>query len=135
PYARGHGMLTPPGTQNFGPHTAPSLPQPPAAAAAQRVAPQPGPVPGDAGASTRRIDDGGIGGAGREFHLANGFTGRADHVFGYGNAGGRFYVGDWGGDGTDTLADRLGNVLDFRATNRRGGAPEVVRHGQAGARL
>ncbi|HLT84961.1 MAG TPA: CAP domain-containing protein [Phototrophicaceae bacterium] len=134
-YARGNGMVIPYGTQNFGTYTGRSLTQTPAAAAAQRVAPQPGPVPGDDGASTRRIDDGGIGGAGREFHLANGFTGRADHVFGYGNAGGRFYVGDWDGDGTDTLAYRIGNVFYFRSTNSSGGATQVVSYGRPGDRV
>ena len=99
-------------------------------------APAPRPtIPGDDGSSTRSIDDGGVGGTGREYHLSNSFTGAADRVLQYGNRAGRVYVGDWDGDGTDTLAYRIGKTFYIRDANSTGGPTRVINYGRAGDRV
>jgi len=92
-------------------------------------------IPADDGSSTRTIDDGGIGGTGNEFHLANRYTGNPNYVFRYGNTGGRFYVGDWDGDGRDTLAYRIGNTFYIRNSNSAGRPHQVIRYGKPGDRV
>ncbi len=97
-------------------------------------APQPT-IPGDDGSSTRSVDDGGIGGTGSEYHLSDSLTGTADHVFRYGNPAGRVYVGDWDGDGTDTLAYRIGKTFYIRDDNSAGKPTRVINYGRAGDRV
>ncbi len=90
------------------------------------------PVPPEDGASTRDIVDGGIGGTGNVYHLADNFSGNARYVFQYGNHGGRSYVGDWDGDGRDTLAYRVGKTFYIRDSNSAGSPTQVIDYGRAG---
>ncbi|SFL73919.1 hypothetical protein SAMN04488085_116106, partial [Geodermatophilus ruber] len=53
---------------------------------------------------------GAVGGSGAEYFLNDSFTGTANTVFSYGDPGDTVLVGDWNGDGTDTLAVRRGNT-------------------------
>ena len=115
-YARGGGILIPYGTQNFGDYSGRTLTQ-------TRALP----------ADTAQIDDGGTGGSGAEYHL--GYGGTAEHIFRYGNAGCRTYVGDWDGDGTDTLVSRVGNTFHVRDSNSSGNATRVVTYGRPGDRV
>src|SRR5690606_33919346 len=75
-------------------------------------------IPGDDGSSTARIDDGGIGGTGNQYFLNDAFGPVANTVFTYANRTGRVYVGDWDGDGVDTLAYRIGSTFYPRHPTR-----------------
>ncbi|WP_127129376.1 N-acetylmuramoyl-L-alanine amidase [Georgenia sp. SYP-B2076] len=66
------------------------------------------------------------------FYLNNAFTGRADIAFDYGNANDTFLVGDWNGDGVDTLAIRRGNTFYVRNSNTTGAADTVFSYGNPG---
>ena len=92
-------------------------------------------IPDDDGSSTARIDDGGIGGTGNQYFLNDSFGPIADTVFTYANRNGRVYVGDWNGDGTDTLAYRIGNTFYVRNSNTAGDAHQVFSYGRAGDRV
>lgn len=111
------------GTQNFATYnTPPKETTPPA-------------IPGDNGSSTRNIDDGGIGGTGNQYFLNDTFSANANTVFRYGNAGGRVYVGDWDGDGKDTLAYRIGSTFYIRNSNSAGSPHTVIHYGRPGDRV
>ncbi|WP_413452957.1 CAP domain-containing protein [Georgenia phoenicis] len=117
--------LVPYGTQNFAKYESKSLtttPRPAAQLAAQASARQ-------------STDDGGIGGTGKEFHLADNLTGPANHIFQYGYPNERFYVGDWNGDGVDTLAYRVGATFFIRDSNSSGSPTRVVTYGRPGDRV
>jgi predicted extracellular nuclease len=61
---------------------------------------------------------------GRGFYLNDGWDGQADHEFSFGRRGDTVLVGDWDGDGSDTLAVRRGNAY-FLSNSLYGGAADV----------
>ncbi|MGC5616416.1 metallophosphoesterase [Georgenia sp. Z1491] len=61
---------------------------------------------------------------GRGFYLNDGWGIWADHEFSFGRPGDEVLVGDWDGDGSDTLAVRRGNAY-FLSNSLYGGAAEV----------
>src|SRR5690606_5940990 len=92
-------------------------------------------IPGHDGSRTARIDDGGIGGTGNQYFLNDAFGPVANTVFTYANRTGRVYVGDWDGDGVDTLAYRIGSTFYVRNSNSGGGAHRVFTYGRPGDRV
>src|SRR5207253_1450650 len=75
---------------------------------------------------------GAIGGGGNEYFLNDSFTGTADTVFSYGDRGDDVHVGDWDGDGTDTLAVRRGGQYFLRNSLTSGRADAVFSYGDPG---
>ncbi|MGO1740006.1 MAG: sialidase family protein [Actinomycetaceae bacterium] len=61
---------------------------------------------------------------GRGFYLNDGWDTRADHEFSYGRSGDEVLVGDWDGDGSDTLAVRRGNAY-YLTNSLYGGDADV----------
>src|SRR5690625_1956828 len=62
-----------------------------------------------------------------EWHLSNTWRGSTDAHFMYGRWADEVFIGDWDGDGRDTIAVRRGN--QFHVTNsQRGGDADVVFH-------
>ena len=116
------------GTQNFARYV-------PAGPAARKPQPPRTDIPGDDGSSTRAIDDGGIGGEGNRYFLNDTFSAYANIVFDYANPAGRSYVGDWDGDGKDTLAYRIGSTFYVRNSNSAGRADQVFSYGRPGDRV
>ncbi|WNV74827.1 hypothetical protein [Geodermatophilus sp. DSM 44513] len=92
------------------------------------VSGQPAPPP----AAPAGPDAGGIGGTGATYYLNDRFTGIADRVFGYGGPLDTVLVGDWNGDGVDTLAVRRGNVFHLRDQNTSGPADRTIAYGDPG---
>jgi uncharacterized protein YkwD len=123
------------GTQNFASYSDKDLAVTPRPRSTPAPTPPARSIPTDDGTSTSAIDDGGIGGTGHQFHLANTLSGKANAVFEYGNTGGRFYVGDWDGNGTDTLAYRIGTTFYFRGSNSAGKATQAISYGRPGDRV
>ena len=72
-----------------------------------------------------------VGGSGRSYHLTDGWNARTDRVLAYGRPEDRVYVGDWNGDGRDTLAVRRGATYYFSNTLSGGAASRVVTYGRA----
>ncbi|MGO1510333.1 MAG: glycoside hydrolase family 3 N-terminal domain-containing protein, partial [Actinomycetales bacterium] len=69
---------------------------------------------------------------GRGFYLNDGWDANAEHEFSYGRVGDEVLVGDWDGDGTDTLAVRRDNAY-FLTNSLYGGDADVeLTYGQAG---
>ncbi len=67
------------------------------------------------------------------FYVTNTLRGgTADFSFWYGRAGDEVYIGDWDGDGTDTLAVRRGNAFYIRNSLSGGEADVVLYYGRAG---
>ncbi|WP_193312872.1 peptidoglycan DD-metalloendopeptidase family protein [Georgenia subflava] len=66
------------------------------------------------------------------FFLANSFTTAADTVFDYGEYFDEFFVGDWDGDGEDTLAYRRGRSFYLRDSNFPGEPDRVIHYGRPG---
>ncbi|WP_168202718.1 hypothetical protein [Georgenia wutianyii] len=73
-----------------------------------------------------------VGGSGSEFHLSDTFSAQANTKFTYGRATDEVYVGDWDGNGTDTLALRRGATFHIRNSNSGGPADRVVTYGRPG---
>ena len=70
---------------------------------------------------------------GRRFYVSNDFGGGyADEVFTYGRSGDEVFVGDWDGNGTDTLAVRRGNTFYVTNSLRGGVADETFAYGRVG---
>ncbi len=60
-----------------------------------------------------------------EFHLSNTWRATTDRYLMYGKYADEVLIGDWDGDGRDSIAVRRGN--EFHVSNdQRGGAPDVV---------
>ncbi len=59
-----------------------------------------------------------------EFHLSNTWRGSTDLHFMYGRWADEVFIGDWDGDGVDTIAVRRGN--EFHVSNGAGGEADVV---------
>ncbi|WP_168217895.1 N-acetylmuramoyl-L-alanine amidase [Occultella kanbiaonis] len=66
------------------------------------------------------------------FYLANEFTTTADVRFRYGQRGANVYVGDWDGDGVDTVATRVNQLFYLTNTNGYSEAATVVAFGRPG---
>src|SRR5690606_28423570 len=73
-----------------------------------------------------------IGRSGSEYHLSDSFPAQANLEFAYGRAADEVYVGDWDGNGTDTLALRRGATFYIRNSTSGGSADQVVTYGRPG---
>jgi len=73
-----------------------------------------------------------VGGIGNEYFLNDSFTGTANTVFAYGDRRDEVYVGDWNGDGRDTLMIRRGSTFYVRNSNTSGTADSVFTYGDPG---
>ncbi|WP_454084924.1 ThuA domain-containing protein [Georgenia sp. Marseille-Q6866] len=67
-----------------------------------------------------------------EFHLSNTWRGTTDVHFMYGRMADEVLIGDWDGDGRDTIAVRRGNVFHVSNAQRGGDADAVFTYGRAG---
>jgi len=75
-------------------------------------------------AVTTAVDEDDVSNVGDVYHLADNSSRRAARVLTYGRPDDMVYVGDWDGDGVDTLAVRRGNR--FYITNSLSGGPADV---------
>lgn len=73
-----------------------------------------------------------IGGTGQQYFLNDRWGGDANHNFNYGRVSDKVYVGDWNGDGRDTLAVRRGRTYYFSNGLGSGRADVVLNYGRAG---
>jgi hypothetical protein len=73
-----------------------------------------------------------VGGSGSAYYLNDHFTGTANRVLRYGEPTDTVYVGDWNGDGTDTLAVRRGNTFYLKNDTTSGPADTVLAYGDPG---
>jgi hypothetical protein len=73
-----------------------------------------------------------IGGSGSTYFLNDAFSGVANRVFAYGGPRDDVLVGDWDGDGIDTLVVRRGNTFFVRDSNTVGPADRTFTYGDAG---
>ncbi|MGO1737948.1 MAG: SpaA isopeptide-forming pilin-related protein [Actinomycetaceae bacterium] len=69
---------------------------------------------------------------GRGFYLNDGWDANAEHEFSFGRVGDTVLVGDWDGDGADTLAVRRGNVYYVNNHLYGGDADVELTFGRAG---
>jgi len=67
-----------------------------------------------------------------EFHLTNGWDASTDVHFMYGRWVDEVFIGDWDGDGVDTIAVRRGNEFHVTNTLEGGDADVVFRYGRTG---
>ncbi|WP_226924753.1 multicopper oxidase family protein [Georgenia satyanarayanai] len=72
---------------------------------------------------------------GNIFHLADNGLRRTTQVLTYGRPGDEVLVGDWDGDGTDTLAVRRGSTVHVSNSLRGGQADTVLTYGRPGDEL
>ena len=79
--------------------------------------------------TTAHASGGEIGGAGAGYYLSDTFSGKATTEYSYGGAYDQVYVGDWDGNGTDTLAVRRGNQYHIRNSHTSGPADIVIHYG------
>src|SRR5690606_23645392 len=70
-----------------------------------------------------------------QFHLSNDWRGTTDEVFRYGRTGDEVLIGDWDGDGVDTIAVRRGNVIHVSGGHRGGDAARTFTYGRPGDTL
>ncbi len=70
--------------------------------------------------------------SGRHYYLNDSWSGSANHSFPYGLETDRVYVGDWDGNGTDTLVVRRGSTYHFNNRLTAGKAAAVVNYGTPG---
>ncbi|WP_454086145.1 gamma-glutamyltransferase [Georgenia sp. Marseille-Q6866] len=70
-----------------------------------------------------------------QFHLSNDWRGTTDEVFRYGRTGDEVLIGDWDGDGVDTIAVRRGNVVHVSGGHRGGDAARTFTYGRPGDTL
>src|SRR5690554_2916991 len=73
-----------------------------------------------------------LSGYGDRYRLTNGWSGETDQSFIYGRPNDRVYVGNWDGEGPDTLAVRRGFTYYFKNSLSGGEADEVVMYGRDG---
>ncbi|PYG00594.1 Glycosyl hydrolases family 2, sugar binding domain [Georgenia satyanarayanai] len=69
---------------------------------------------------------------GAEFHLSNTWRGSTDVHFMYGRWADEVLIGDWDGDGVDTIAVRRGNEFHVSNAQRGGDADVVLTYGRDG---
>ena len=67
-----------------------------------------------------------------QFHLSNDWRGTTHEFFRYGRVADEVFVGDWDGDGRDTVAVRRGNVFHVSNGHRGGEAAQTFTYGHAG---
>ncbi|MEE6283178.1 ThuA domain-containing protein [Georgenia sp. MJ170] len=67
-----------------------------------------------------------------EFHLSDNWRGTTHHFFKYGRIADEVFVGDWDGDGVDSIALRRGNTFHVSNAPRGGDADWTFRYGRAG---
>jgi len=84
-----------------------------------------------AGTTTATAKGGEIGGSGELYLFSDDFGTVASHQAIYGRAYDRVLVGDWDGDGVDTLAVRRGSEYHFKNDLGGGPADRVVVYGRA----
>ncbi|WP_454084909.1 hypothetical protein [Georgenia sp. Marseille-Q6866] len=72
------------------------------------------------------------GGGPATFHLNNGWGPAAHSVFTYGRSADEVLVGDWDGNGTDTITLRRGNRFHVSNSQRGGEASTVLTYGRPG---
>ncbi|WP_413451872.1 hypothetical protein AA0Y32_13850 [Georgenia phoenicis] len=82
-------------------------------------------------AGAAQAKGGEVGGSGPDYYLTNTATGAGATRVGYGLAGDRAYVGDWDGDGVDTLAVRRASTFYVRNSVSAGPADRVFAYGRA----
>ncbi|WP_168202639.1 M15 family metallopeptidase [Georgenia wutianyii] len=71
-------------------------------------------------------------GWGQDFYLSDSFAAEANAVFTFGVQTDRYWVGDWDGDGVDTIGSRnLTNVFSVRNSNTTGGPDRQFGYGRA----
>jgi len=75
---------------------------------------------------------GAVGGSGSGFYLSDTFSTKANIEFVYGSAADDVFVGDWDGDGVDTLAYRRGNTFHVRNSNTTGEPDQIFSYGRPG---
>jgi hypothetical protein len=75
---------------------------------------------------------GAIGGSGSGYYLSDTFSAKANIELTYGSAGDDVFVGDWDGDGVDTLAYRRGNTFHVRNSNTTGEPDRLFSYGRPG---
>ncbi|WP_345219184.1 CAP domain-containing protein [Georgenia halophila] len=73
-----------------------------------------------------------VGGSGNEYFLNDSWSGEANTHIAYGRPDDLVYVGDWDGNGTDTLALRRGSTFYISNSNSGGSADHVVAYGRPG---
>src|SRR3954471_11873420 len=73
-----------------------------------------------------------VGGTGAMYYLNDSFTGTANLVLAYGERTDEVYVGDWDGNGTDTLMVRRGNQFLARNSANSGNADVTFSYGNPG---
>ncbi|WP_413452409.1 glycoside hydrolase family 97 catalytic domain-containing protein [Georgenia phoenicis] len=66
------------------------------------------------------------------FFLSNDWQGRTAHAFQYGRSTDEVFVGDWDGDGTDSIAVRRGSEFHVSNAPRGGKADRVFAYGRPG---
>ncbi|HLT85163.1 MAG TPA: metallophosphoesterase, partial [Phototrophicaceae bacterium] len=66
------------------------------------------------------------------FHLSNTWHGTTDVYFAYGRATDEVFIGDWDGDGRDTVAVRRGTAFHVSNAQRGGDADVVIHYGRPG---
>ncbi len=69
---------------------------------------------------------------GTEYHLNNGWDGTADAVLDFGRPGDEVFVGDWDGDGTDTLAVRRGRTIELTNSVTNPQVERTITYGRPG---
>ncbi len=84
------------------------------------------------GAPAATAKGGEVGGTGSSYYLSDTFSTKANVEFTYGRPGDEVFVGDWDGDGRDTLAIRRGATFHVRNTNTTGGADYTFTYGRPG---
>ncbi|MGC5617075.1 gamma-glutamylcyclotransferase family protein [Georgenia sp. Z1491] len=80
--------------------------------------------------ATGRATGGEVGGEGDDYFLSNSISTVGEIEFSYGRPGDRLYVGDWNGDGTDTLGVRRGRTY-FLRNSLTPGPGTVIAYGAA----
>jgi hypothetical protein len=85
-----------------------------------------------AGAGPAAVQGTTVGGAGAQYYLNDAFTGKANIELVYGDHGDEVYVGDWDGNGSDTLMVRRGITFYARNSATSGPADVVFAYGDPG---
>src|SRR3954451_20246045 len=88
--------------------------------------------PGSSGPNPSGAGSGEVGGSGADYFLNDAFSGVANRSFTYGDPFDHVFVGDWDGDGADTLLVRRGNAFPVRNSTVSGPADYTFVFGDPG---